>query len=545
MRNKTTVLGWWKQGKTQPETSESAIKASIARIAKPVFLLDINNQLASSCDGSAVIGNEATHEPQDYPILGFAPSLPPENLGDVNFRQAFHLKYAYIMGAMANGITSVEMVKQAVSAGMAGFFGAAGLPLDKIETAINQLQQSENNFGVGFNLINNPNNLDVEMAIVQLYLKHKMRLLSASAYIKPSLPLVYYRIKGIYRDENGDIICPNKVIAKVSRVEVAEKFLSPPSKKLIAQLVDKKLISQEQAILALSTPIADALTAEADSGGHTDNRPALALLPAMLALRDKITEKYKYKNQLYVGLGGGIATPDSTSAAFAMGAAYVLTGSVNQSCVESGISETVRSMLAQATQADVAMAPSADMFETGVKVQVLKRGTLFPFRAAKLYDIYRNYDNFESIPEKQKVIIERDFLKRSFQEEWKRTKEFFAGRDPSQLEWAEREPKHKMALVFRSYLGLSSKWAIAGEPSRKADYQIWCGPAIGAFNEWVKGSFLEKPENRKVTAVAMNLLVGACVAIRAHWLRSQNIALPLGAGRFAPIELSQIEKMQL
>ena len=31
-------------------------------------------------------------------------------------------------------------------------------------------------------------------------------------------------------------------------------------------------------------------------------------------------------------------------------------------------------MLAQAEQADVAMAPAADMFEMGVKVQVLKRG---------------------------------------------------------------------------------------------------------------------------------------------------------------------------
>ena len=29
------------------------------------------------------------------------------------------------------------------------------------------------------------------------------------------------------------------------------------------------------------------LTAEADSGGHTDNRPALALLPTMIALKNE------------------------------------------------------------------------------------------------------------------------------------------------------------------------------------------------------------------------------------------------------------------
>ena len=68
-----------------------------------------------------------------------------------------------------------------------------------------------------------------------------------------------------------------------------------------------------------------------------------------------------------------------------MGAAYVVTGSVNQACVESGTSPAVRQMLAEAEQADVAMAPAADMFEMGVKVQVLKRGTMFAMRAAKLY----------------------------------------------------------------------------------------------------------------------------------------------------------------
>ncbi len=70
-----------------------------------------------------------------------------------------------------------------------------------------------------------------------------------------------------------------------------------------------------------------------------------------------------------------------------MGAAFALTGSINQACIESGTSDTVRRMLAEAEQADVIMAPSADMFELGVKVQVLKRGTMFALRASKLLDI--------------------------------------------------------------------------------------------------------------------------------------------------------------
>jgi trans-AT polyketide synthase, acyltransferase and oxidoreductase domains len=88
-----------------------------------------------------------------------------------------------------------------------------------------------------------------------------------------------------------------------------------------------------------------------------------------------------------VGLAGGIATPESAAAAFAMGAAYILTGSINQSCVEAGISQEVKQLLCQVEQADVAMAPAADMFEIGARVQVLKRGTLFALRAEKTVSV--------------------------------------------------------------------------------------------------------------------------------------------------------------
>ncbi len=99
-----------------------------------------------------------------------------------------------------------------------------------------------------------------------------------------------------------------------------------------------------------------------------------------------------------------------------------------------------------------------------------------------------------------------------------------------------------MALVFRSYLGQSSRWAITGDPSRRIDYQIWCGPSMGAFNEWVKGSFLEKFENRKTVTVAMNLLLGASVTTRINWLRNQGVSLSSDAERFCPLELSKIYK---
>jgi hypothetical protein len=99
-----------------------------------------------------------------------------------------------------------------------------------------------------------------------------------------------------------------------------------------------------------------------------------------------------------------------------------------------------------------------------------------------------------------------------------------------------------MALIFRWYLGHSSHWANAGEPSRMIDYQIWCGPAMAAFNDWVRGSFLEFPENRQVVTVALNILYGATVLARARMLGAQGVALPPGALRLSPRQRGDIEK---
>jgi PfaD family protein len=532
--------GWWQPAHNLPDTSQRGFFEALRRVSHPIFVVNFNGKAAVSQDGSITIGGREPTGSDLLPLIGFAPALHPQDLGDPEFKKSHNLRYAYVMGAMANGITSVEMVQNAGRNGMIGFFGAAGLLPDEIEAAITRLQSTMDDHPFGFNLIHSPADPTLESATVDLYLRRGINLVSASAYLDLTLPLVHFRIRGIFRDSGGEIVCPNKIIAKVSRVEVARKFFSPPPEKYLRQLLNEGVISAEQAAMASEIAMADDLTAEADSGGHTDNRPALTLLPTMLALRDEMAATHKLRTPVRVGLAGGIATPQATAAAFAMGAAYVLTGSVNQACRESGTSDTVRQMLAEADQADVCMAPAADMFELGVKVQVLKRGTMFALRAAKLYELYSQYSRYEEIPARQCETLERDFFRCSFFDEWEQTKQFFARRDPKQIELAEKNPKHKMALVFRSYLGRSSNWANHGDPSRKIDYQIWCGPAMGAFNLWTRGSFLAKSEHRDTVTVAMNLLFGAAVATRINWLRHQGISLPQAAARIEPLELTKI-----
>jgi PfaD family protein len=543
-RQQIRPIGRWRQGNLAPQTGFDALQQALQRVNDSVCLLDMGPEMGVGSGGSACIGERpADAGSGDYPLLAYVPPLHPQDLGDPGFQIFFRLRYPYVVGAMANAITSVQMVEAAARAGILAFFGAAGLAIHRIESAIDQLQQRLGPLPYGLNLIHSPNEPELEAATVDLYLRRGVRLVSASAYLDLTLPLVTYRVRGIYRNANGTIVCPNQIIAKASRVEVAKRFLSPPPEKLLDRLHSQGRISDEEAALAQAVPMADAVTAEADSGGHTDNQPAISLLPTFLALRDAMTAQYGFQNPLYVGLGGGIATPQSAAAAFALGAAYILTGSVNQACMEAGTSDTVRQMLAEAGQADVTMAPSADMFEMGVKVQVLKRGTMFPFRAAKLYDLYSRFESLGDLPAKDRALLERDFFRRSLQEEWEHTRTFFQQRDPAQIERAQSDPRHRMALVFRSYLGQSSHWANSGHADRKLDYQIWCGPAMGAFNQWVKGTFLAEMQNRRTVTVALNLLTGAAIITRCSWLRNQKIPLPPQFGSFNPLPPEKLNQL--
>jgi PfaD family protein len=522
------ALGYWQPERHLSRTGKISFSEALGQLSRPLFAVTVDGSLEVAQEGTAVLGANEPPGPDACPLLGWSPPLPLETLGDTGFKADHGLRLAYVCGAMANGITSVEMVEAAGRAGMIGFFGAGGLSIQQIGAAIDRICASPGDPPRGFNLIHSPNDMQLEQRTVELYLRKGVRLVSASAYLDLTAPLVQYRLHGIHRNAGGKIVCPNRIIAKVSREEVARKFFAPPPEKFLRQLLEQGKISENQAVLARRVPMAQDLTAEADSGGHTDNRPALCLFPTMLALRDEMAGQYNYDLPLRVGLAGGIATPEAAAAAFSMGAAFILTGSVNQACLEADTSPLVKKMLAEARQADIIMAPAADMFEMGVKVQVLKRGTMFSMRGAKLYEIYRTYDSFADAPADQRKLIEDTFLKCSFQQEWQNTRDFFMQRDPAQVQRAEQDPKHLMALVFRSYLGRASLWAKKGVPERAIDYQIWCGPAMGAFNEWVKGSFLEAPENRKTVTVARNLLYGAAVMMRRNSLISQGIDLPVG-----------------
>jgi hypothetical protein len=66
---------------------------------------------------------------------------------------------------------------------------------------------------------------------------------------------------------------------------------------------------------------------------------------------------------------------------------------------------------------------------------------------------------------------------------------------------------------------------------------------MGSFNEWVKGSVLEPPKNRKTVTIAMNLLYGAAVISRLSGLKIQGIDLSVAPGMLSPLTEAQISSL--
>lgn len=466
------------------------------------------------------------------------PSVYPEWLGDRAFCAIHGVRFPYVAGEMARGIATPEMVIAAVRAGCAGFYGSAGLPVPEIKSGLAKIRAAlgADATGWGANLIHSPQEPGQEAAVVDLFLAEKVRRVSASAFMRLTPDVVRYTALGLSRAPDGSITRQNHVFAKVSRAEVAEAFMAPAPEKILRDLVASGAITEAQADLAAKTPVAADITAESDSGGHTDNRPASVLFSSLSAARSRVAARHGLEeSDIRIGLAGGIATPQAAAAAFQMGAAYILTGTINQSAVESGLAPPGRALLAKAGPADVAMAPAADMFEQGVQVQVLKRGTLFAMRGRKFHGYYRAGACYEGLPEADRKWID-DVLGEPFETAWQETRSYIQRVNPAEAARADKDGNKRLALVARRYLFMGAQWAREGTPARLADYQIWCGPAMGAFNEWVTGSFLEPVEKRTVRQIALNLMEGAARVTRAGQLRSAGLPVPAGLFNYRPVE---------
>jgi len=429
------------------------------------------------------------------------------SLGNPAFKEEYGLKYAYLTGAMANAIASKELLIAMGKAGMMGFFGTGGLGLDMVEQNIIAIKEALGEKPFGMNLLHTPESPEHEEEFVDLYMRHGVRHVEAAAFMQMTPALVKYRLAGLCQKDNGEIGAENKIMGKVSRPELAEAFYSPAPGRIVKKLLDAGKITREQAALSEKISMADSLCVEADSGGHTDQGVAYAIMPAILSLRKEITEKYGYKRPVFTGAAGGIGTPEAAAAAFILGADFILTGSINQCAVEAGISDMAKEMLSRMNVQDTDYAPAGDMFEIGARVQVLRKGVFFPARANKLYALYKQFDSIDDMDEKTKGQLEKLYFKKSFVDIFEEIKAYkIKGGKSDQIDRAKKDPKYKMGLIFKWYFAYSSDAAMEGREEDKVNFQIYTGPALGAFNQWVKGTRLSDWRNRHVDKIGVKLM---------------------------------------
>lgn len=432
-----------------------------------------------------------------------------EALGSPAFRAAHEVRYAYVAGSMYKAVASEDMVVRMGRAGLLAYFGTGGLRTDRVAEAVRRFEREIGSGPWGLNLLASHENPAKEEEQVRVLLAHRVRRVEAASFIVPTRPLVRYRVSGLRTARDGSVHVPNLVMAKVSRPEVARYFLEPPPREIVQALLAEGAVTPEEAALAERVPLADDLCAEADSGGHTDQRQLVVLLPDLVHRRNLAAARLPAAPPVRVGAAGGLGVPESVAAAFVLGADFVLTGSINQCTAECGTSDRVKDMLQRAEVHDMAVVPAGDMLETGARAQVLRRGLFYPARANRLYELYRRHDSLDDLDERTADQLQRRYFRRSFEQVWEETRAYYTQADPRSLARAEQDPKHKMLLVFKAYFVQSIRLAMNGSEEHQVDYQINCGPALGALNSRLRGTPREHWRDRHVDDLADLLMSGA------------------------------------
>ncbi|MCZ1003295.1 hypothetical protein O1M63_43660 [Streptomyces mirabilis] len=285
-------------------TGESLV-ALAQRIGEPVQLV------ARESDGVLGIAGPGWLKDRDggLAVVARLPALYPEWLGDQDFTRTHGVRFPYVAGEMANGISGTELVSEMARAEMLAFIGSAGLSVEQLERVLAQLTDrlgSRRNWGA--NLLHQPESPAVEDSTAAALLRAGVPRISVSAYMTLTPAVIRCAATGLRRDPSGRIQRGAAVFAKVSRPEVAEQFMSPAPTELLRLLVGRGQLTADEARLAERVPVAEDVTVEADSGGHTDGRPLGVILLEVLALRDALAARLRLERPVRVGAAGGLGT---------------------------------------------------------------------------------------------------------------------------------------------------------------------------------------------------------------------------------------------
>lgn len=427
-----------------------------------------------------------------------APAPPPladdagQALGDA-FRAAHGLRLAYLAGAMGYGVSGPALLRHLSDAGLLGFLGTAGRPLSDVDGDLAALA------GVRYGV-----NLPVGVAgparvraLVDLAVRYGVGYAEAPAHVGVTAELLCWRF-GADPPAAG-----RHLVVKAAGVARAAAFLRPAPAALVERLRAAGELSDPAAEAARRLPVATAVCAETQSGWLAGGDGGPGLLPAVVALREQEVARHGYR--VWVGASGGTGCPATVAAHFLAGAEFVLTGSVNQCTPQAATSEAVKELLSVVDIDDTSTAPAGELFELGGRTRVVsRRGVLFPARAAALYRAYRRHGGLGDLDRRTRRWCETECLGRPLEEV------------AAQVAAGEPDGRRRMALVFGHYFDLATRAALQGDLRQRANWQIPCGPAMGAFNRSVAGTPLADWRERHADAVAGHLMSGAARMLGAR-----------------------------
>ena len=142
----TSAAAIWVAGGAPPAFTAEGVAAAAGQFRQAAHIVrdPRNGTLGIGLGGRLWLGSTVDDRGAavaGYPLVGSLPALYPEWLGDRDFTHTHGLRFPYVAGEMANGIASTQLVVSMARHGMLGFFGAAGLPLAKVEGAIDEIER--------------------------------------------------------------------------------------------------------------------------------------------------------------------------------------------------------------------------------------------------------------------------------------------------------------------------------------------------------------------------------------------------------------------
>lgn len=397
---------------------------------------------------------------------------PGDGFGNA-FCRAWDARLAYVAGSPCDGIRTPEMVIRLAETGLVGFLDpeAAGGPLDAVLETLRERLGEEAPIGLALHgEAIRPAADDVSTeALVEAALHHDLRSLEVTGFARIASALVRFRYSGAHFGADGEPVARRRLLALVSSPRVAELFLEPPPDELVRGLEERGVLSTEEARLARRLPLASDLCVVPAPGSGAD---LATLLPVILRLRDHRSDE---EHDVRVGAGGALGTPGAIAAAFLLGADFVRTAAIQLAAGESALSEAVKTLLRALDFGDTTLAPAPAGFALGARRSVVGKGTFFPARAQKLYELLRFHDSLEAVDAKTRERLERTLFQQSLDEVWRKI-------TVERPELASADAKTRMAAVFGWYLESSLAWTLEGRETRRLDYQIPCDESLAAFN---------------------------------------------------------------